>query len=77
VRLWLKDSERKPDPTPAATDDRKPLAVGSILWLVALVVVLISSGPLGPSGDRSWTWACVAGLAIGALGLAYVHRQRR
>ena len=41
MRLWLKDSERRPDPTPVATDDRKPMIVGLALWIIALIVVLI------------------------------------
>ncbi|MEO7006822.1 MAG: DUF2530 domain-containing protein [Terrimesophilobacter sp.] len=76
MRLWLKDSERRPDRAPAATDDRIPLISGLILWLVALAVLLIASGSAGPSGDGSWIWACLIGAGIGAAGLAFVHRQR-
>lgn len=76
MRLWLKDSERHPDPAPAVTDDRTPLIAGAILWLVALVAVLIASGPAGPTGDGTWTWACIIGAVLGALGLAFVYRQR-
>ena len=36
MRLWLKDSERRPDPEPVKTDDRKAMLVGIALWLVAL-----------------------------------------
>ena len=28
MRLWLKDSERRPDPAPVETDDRKAMLVG-------------------------------------------------
>ena len=77
MRLWLKDSERRPDPAPAATDDRKPLITGLILWLAALTVLLARFGPTGPSGDYTWTGACLIGAGIGAAGLAFVYRQRR
>jgi hypothetical protein len=77
MRLWLKDSERRADPAPAATDDRKPLMAGLILWLVALVALLIAYGPAGPSGDYTWLWACLIGAGMGVLGLVVVHRQRR
>jgi hypothetical protein len=77
MRLWLKDSERRPDPAPAATDDRIPLITGLVLWLLALVGVLIAFGPAGPSGDGTWLWACFIGAGIGLLGLAFVYRQRR
>jgi hypothetical protein len=77
MRLWVKDSERRPDPAPVATDDRKPMAVGLGLWIIASIVVLIALGPAGISADPTPLWACVAGAGLGLLGLVYVHRQRR
>lgn len=77
MRLWLKDSERRPDPAPAATDDRKPLITGLILWMAALTVLLVAFGPTGPSGDYTWTLTCLIGAGIGAIGLAVVYRHRR
>jgi len=38
MRLWLKDSERRPDPAPIKTDDRKVVLIGLVLWLVALAL---------------------------------------
>jgi hypothetical protein len=77
MRLWVKDSERRPDPAPVATDDRKPMAVGLGLWIIASIVVLIALGAAGISADPTPLWACVAGVGLGLLGLVYVHRQRR
>ncbi|MBX3079850.1 MAG: DUF2530 domain-containing protein [Cryobacterium sp.] len=76
MRLWLKDSERRPDPEPAKTDDRKAMLVGLALWLVGLVVLLLILGPLVAAGLTSWLWTCVIGLALGLLGLIVTHRQR-
>jgi hypothetical protein len=77
MRLWLKDSERRPDPAPVATDDRKPMVIGLALWIVALVIVLIALGPAGVSADPTPLFACVAGIGLGLLALVFVHRQRR
>jgi hypothetical protein len=78
MRLWLKDSERKPDPAPVVTDDRVALLVGIGAWLVALVVMLLFVQPLLTTGRGWWLWASVAGLAIGLIGLLYTHsRQSR
>ncbi len=74
MRLWLKDSERKPDPAPVTTDDRKAMLVGIALWLVALAVLLTFLTPLVTSGNSWWLWTCAAGLALGLLGLIYTHR---
>ena len=37
MRLWLKDSERRADPAPVKTDDRKAFFVGTVAWVIALV----------------------------------------
>jgi len=67
MRFVLKDSERRPDPVPVVTDDRKAVLVGLVAWAVALVVVLI----VAPGGLVLWT--CVVGLALGVLGLVYTQ----
>ena len=71
--------------TPGAVEAEplQPLAVssarvalwGAVAWLVALVLTL--AVPALHEGDRHWwPWTCVAGVAIGALGLAYIRRGR-
>ena len=75
MRLWLKDSERKPDPPVAKTDDRKAVLVGIALWTVALIVLLIFINPLIEAGLTWWLWTCVAGLVLGLAGLYYTHRR--
>jgi len=71
VRFWLKDSERRPDPAPLKTDDRKAFLAGSIAWVVALVLTLALK-------TEAWlVWACVAGLAIGLIGLGWSVWKRR
>jgi hypothetical protein len=77
MRLWLRDSERRPDPVPAQTDDRKAVLVGLGLWVVGFVVVLIFLRPLEASGDGWWLWTVVVGLVLGLFGLAYLTVKRR
>ncbi|MBX3092215.1 MAG: DUF2530 domain-containing protein [Cryobacterium sp.] len=76
MRLWLKDSERRPDPEPVKTDDRKAMLVGLVVWLLALVVLLLFLGPLVAAGLYWWLWTCVVGLALGFLGLIVTHRRQ-
>lgn len=75
MRLWLKDSERRTDPAPVTTDDRKAMLVGVSLWLVALVVLLVMLAPLVASGNLWWLWTCVVGIALGLIGILYTHRR--
>ncbi len=74
MRLWLKDSERRPDPAPVKTDDRKAMLVGLAVWIVGLVIVLVFGDQLGATGPVLWT--CAAGLALGAIGLVYTHYRQ-
>jgi FtsH-binding integral membrane protein len=76
VRIWLKDSERRPDPEPVETDDRKAMLVGMVVWAIALVVVLLLIEPLTAAGYLWWLWTAIAGLALGLIGLLYTHQRR-
>lgn len=77
MRIWLKDSERRPDPAPVKTDDRKAVLVGIALWVVGLAVLLLLLAPLTQAGMGWWLWACVAGLALGLVGILYTHWRHK
>ena len=77
MRLWLSESERRPDPAPARTDARRALAVGTAAWLVALIVSLVLRAPLDEAGLGWFTAASIAGAVAGLLGLAVVFVARR
>ena len=73
MRLWLKDSERRPDPTPVKTDDRKAILIGIALWVAGLAIVIAFITPLTAAGHAWWLWACVAGLVLGLVALLYTN----
>ncbi|CAN5449134.1 hypothetical protein BH10ACT7_BH10ACT7_04380 [soil metagenome] len=73
MRLWLKDSERRPDPAPVKTDDRKAYLVGLMLWAIGLALVIVFLPTLTADGHGWWLWTCVAGLGLGLIGLLYTH----
>ncbi|MGV1009255.1 MAG: DUF2530 domain-containing protein [Dermatophilaceae bacterium] len=51
------------------------VGVGMIVWTLALLATVLV--PALHSGARSWwPWCCVAAIALGALGLAYLSRGR-
>ena len=76
MRLWLKDSERLPDPEPAVTDDRAAIVVGLAGWIIALSIVL--GVGLTSAGPSPWglIWTCIVGIALGIIGLGYTHHRR-
>ena len=77
MRLWLKDSERRPDPAPTRTDDRIPLVVGTVAWLVALGAVLLIPELPDALGGPHAVWTCLIGVALGIIGFGYVAYKRR
>jgi hypothetical protein len=77
MRLWLKDSERLPDPEPAVTDDRKAIVVGLGGWIVALSVVVVFGVLSADHPTWALVWTCVVGIVLGIIGLGYTHHRRR
>ena len=90
MRLWVKDSERRPDPLPARTDARTALLVGTVLWLIALGAALISEmapgewapdsfglGAASAAGAGWWLWCAVIGVGLGLGALVWVQLRRR
>ncbi len=58
-------------PPPLRVDTLRVVLVGTALWAVALVVLLV----LGDRVDRVWTWTCVAAIALAAVGLGIMRFQ--
>ncbi|WP_298801922.1 DUF2530 domain-containing protein [uncultured Pseudokineococcus sp.] len=67
--------EERPTPPAPRTDDRVAALAGSAVWAVSLVVVLVQRDALLADDRGWWVWCCVAGLALGLVGL--LHLQRR
>lgn len=63
----------RPAPEPLDVDSTTVILVGTALWFVAFVVLLV----VDVGDDRRWLWACLAGFVLGLLGLALSLRQRR
>ncbi|WP_169986510.1 DUF2530 domain-containing protein [Microbispora sp. H10836] len=64
-------SERHPDPMPLRTRDTITILTGTVLWAIALAVVLLVVRP----ADHRPAWVCVAGIGLGLFGLWYVRRR--
>ena len=75
MRLYLAPHERRPDPEPLRTDDRKAVLVGTVIWILLLLAAVATQEALVASGRGWWLWTAAAGAALGLLGLAYLHHR--
>jgi hypothetical protein len=62
---------RKQAPPPLQVDTLRIVLTGTVLWTIALVVLLL----LGDRVDRLWTWTCVAAIALAGVGTAIMAWQ--
>lgn len=68
---------RRPDPEPFQGHPRRVVAVGTALFLVALLALLPFRAELAED-DRDWLlWSCAAGIVLGLLGLLMTRRSPR
>jgi hypothetical protein len=56
---------------------RRIVAIGTLLWFVAFVVLLPFYGWLGDHSHRIWLWTCLAGWVLGLVGWSIMRRHRR
>jgi hypothetical protein len=67
---------RRPDPPPLETDDVHVVAVGTGLWAVGLLVLVVLR-LTGSTEVRDWWMVmCVVGIALGLGGVRYSQRRR-
>ena len=69
---------RRPDPEPLETDDRWVVVAGSVIWVVAFVVLLVFfRDDLRRHHTQWWLWSCWVGVALGLYGFRFVSRRQR
>jgi hypothetical protein len=66
----------RPEVEPLPYDGLASVAVGTVLWLVALVVMLPLAGRLDAEGRLWWVATAAVGFGLGLLGLFIVIRRR-
>jgi hypothetical protein len=74
VKLFVKDSERKPDPEPVKVNARLAVIVGLFGWAVTLAIFLLAPTTV-PAGKAWWPLTCVFGLALGVFAFFKVRRR--
>jgi len=65
-----------PSVEPLDVDGVRAVAVGTVLWAVALVVLLPLHASLREDGRLWWIGTCACGVLLGLAGLVYLRRRR-
>ena len=63
-------------PEPPQADAVVPVTVGTALWAVAFLGLLVFRNQLADAGNSWWLAVCATGFALGLLGIWYVRRRR-
>jgi hypothetical protein len=62
---------------PLDVDGTRTVAVGSLLFLAAFLVLLPFHAKLEAADKTWWLWTCLAGFGLGVIGWDYCRRRRR
>lgn len=62
--------------TPLDEDGVGAVAIGAVLWLIALVVLLVLRGRLTESDSQWWIAVAATGALLGLPGLWFTTRRR-
>jgi hypothetical protein len=62
---------------PLDVDGTRTVAVGSLLFLVAFVLLLPFHERLEDAGRTWWLWTCLAGFGLGVIGWDYCRRRKK
>ncbi len=61
---------------PHDVDGVATVALGTLAWTVAFVVLLSLRDRLAAAGASWWLWTCLVGALLGALGVLLCRRRR-
>jgi hypothetical protein len=65
-----------PSAPPMEANDVAIVTGGTVLWLVAFVVLLPFHGWLSQHGHTRWLWTCLVGFGLGLIGIWYCRARR-
>jgi hypothetical protein len=67
---------RAPEVEAFDVDGVRTVAVVTVVWAIAFVVLALRRDSLEADGHGWWLWTCLAGVGLGLLGLEYCRKRR-
>lgn len=71
-----RNSDDTPNVEPLDVDGVRTVALFTVMWGVAFVVLAVQRSTLKANGTEWWLWTCLAGVGLGLLGLEYTRKRR-
>jgi hypothetical protein len=68
IRFRVKEEDRKPDPEPIETNAALAVILFTLLWAVALLLILLFGQTLSEPLPQWWALTCVFGICLGIFG---------
>ncbi len=75
AKLFVKFSERKPEPQPMKVNAKLAVLVGTLLWGIVLLVLIPLYPTLADSGLQWWLHTAVTGVLLGGIGWIMVRKS--
>jgi hypothetical protein len=75
VKVFVKFSERHPEPTVANIHSKKIVLVGIALWVLVLIILLAFYPALSDAGLLWWLHTALVGIGLGVLGFFAVRKS--
>lgn len=70
-------SDHAPQAHRSDSDAVLPVVIGTVVWAVALIVLIVLRPQLEENGSTWWIGVAVVGLITGLLATAFLTRRRR
>ena len=67
----------RPDLEPLPVNVARHIRIGTVLWAFGFVLLLPFTGELEASGHLWWLGTAATGIALGLIGLLYLHLRDR
>jgi len=67
---------RHPDPEPMQTDDERVVLIGTVGWVIALVVLVVLRVTDATEVRDWWLGMCGYGIALGLYGVHHTRRRK-
>lgn len=65
----------RPPPPPEQVDTRRIVTIGTVLFVIAAVVIAVVPS-LREHGDGLWLWTAIAGAVLGVIGQLVMRWQK-